>query len=187
MSLNDVERLLNRGLRENVDWDRTLAASEDSQLAMLRCLARTVGGEEIVTTFVTQMKSKDPDAIQGDEAYSNGALTVFVFTPTRLIVGEDLKPLEPHNFYTVRSVRRSSLMSFAVSGSAKSFNVPRGYSIPEMYRVTVDYPSLNKPYEIGQTNWDKDRQNGYDVETYQSKMDAIVSLLIEDQSATIAR
>jgi hypothetical protein len=156
-------------------------------MALLRCLARAVGDEEIVTTFVSQKKSDDPDAIQGDDAYSNGALTVFVFTLTRLIVGEDLKPLEPHNFYTVRSVKRSSLVGFAVSGSAKSFAEQHHYTIAEMYRVTVQYPSLNKPYEIGQTNWDKDRQNGYDVETYQSKMDAIVNLLIEDQSASIAR
>lgn len=112
--------------------------------------------------------------------------TWLVFTPTRFIVGEDEEPLGSHHFYTVKSVKRSSLLGFAVSGSAKSFANQRGYSMPEMYRVTVEYPSLGKPYEIGQTNWDKDRQNGYDIETYQSKTDAIVNLLIEDQGATIA-
>lgn len=186
MSLIDVEKALDEDLRQNSDWMLVNTASRSQQMALLRCLARAVGDEEIVTTFISQKKSDDPGAIQGDDAYSNGALTVFVFTPTRLIVGEDLKPLESHNFYTVRSVKRSSLVGFAVSGSAKSFANQRGYSMPEMYRVTVEYPSLNKPYEIGQTNWDKDRQNGYDVETYQSKTDAIVNLLIEDQGAAIA-
>lgn len=187
MSLIDVERELNKDLHQNTDWLLVNKAAQSQQMALLRCLARTVGEEEMIAIFMGQEKSDDPDAMRGDPAYSNGAMTVFVFTPTRFIVGEDEEPLGSHHFYTVKSVRRSSLLNFSVSGSAKSFAEQRGYSIPEMYRVTVEYPSLGKPYEIGQTNWDRDRQNGYDVETYQSKMDAIVNLLIIDQGTSATR